>query len=109
MVAYLKRGRPRSSEREVFLRHARDHRPMRSPDIHYVIRRAHERGRVGSPWKGTHALRHTMASRMLRGGATLKQIADILGHRSIDTTAIYAKVDIERLAGVALPWPVERP
>lgn len=109
VVAYLKRGRPRSSERGVFLRHTLLHQPMRSADIQTVVRRAHERGRVGSPWKGTHALRHTVASRLLRGGASLKQIADILGHRSIDTTAIYAKVDLERLAGVALPWPERRP
>jgi integrase len=109
VVAYLKRGRPRSSERGVFLRHTLPHRPVCSADIQTVVRRAHERGRVGSPWKGTHVLRHTVASRLLRGGATLKQIADILGHRSIDTTAIYAKVDLERLAGVALPWPAVRP
>ena len=42
---------------------------------------------------------------MTRAGATLKEIADILGHRNLDTTAIYAKVDMERLAAVALPWP----
>lgn len=54
---------------------------------------------------GTHILRHTAASRLLRAGADLKQIADILGHRSIDTTAVYTKVDIDRLAAVAVQWP----
>lgn len=64
------------------------------------------RGHVGAGWTGAHALRHTAATRLLRAGASLKEIAEILGHRSIDTTAIYAKVDdVERLAGVALPWP----
>lgn len=54
---------------------------------------------------GTHILRHTAASRLLRAGVDLKRIADILGHRSIDTTATYAKVDVGRLTAVALPWP----
>jgi len=49
-----------------------------------------------------------VATRLLRGGATLKEIADILGHRSIDTTAIYAKVDLARLTRVGLPWPDAR-
>jgi integrase/recombinase XerD len=54
---------------------------------------------------GAHILRHTFASRMLRAGASLKQIADLLGRRSIDTTAIYAKVALKSLSRVALPWP----
>jgi site-specific recombinase XerD len=49
-----------------------------------------------------------LATRLLRAGATLKEIADILGHRSIDTTAVYAKVDLARLARVSLPWPEVR-
>jgi site-specific recombinase XerD len=60
---------------------------------------------VKAAGKGTHALRHTLATRLLRAGANLKEIADILGHRSIDTTAIYAKVDLARLSTVGLPWP----
>jgi integrase/recombinase XerD len=54
---------------------------------------------------GTHILRHTAASRLLRAGADLKRIADILGHRSIDSTAIYTKIDEDRLAAVTMPWP----
>jgi len=109
IVAYLKKGRPRSTRRAIFLRRRPPHEAMLSRDIQAVIRIAHERGRVGSPYKGTHVLRHTAATRMLRGGASLKQISDVLGHASIDTTAIYAKVDLDRLAGVALPWPEVRP
>jgi site-specific recombinase XerD len=56
-------------------------------------------------WTGTHVLRHTAATRLHRAGADLKRVADILGHRSIDTTVIYTKVDFDRLAQVALPWP----
>jgi site-specific recombinase XerD len=53
---------------------------------------------------GTHVLRHTAATRMLRAGVSMKEIADVLGHRSIDTTTIYTKVDLDALAAVALPW-----
>jgi len=53
---------------------------------------------------GAHMLRHTAASRMVNGGACLKEVADVLGHRSLQTTGIYAKLDLDALAGVALPW-----
>jgi site-specific recombinase XerD len=54
---------------------------------------------------GTHVIRHSVASSLLQSGASIKQIADLLGHRSIDTTSIYAKVDIHALSSVAMPWP----
>jgi site-specific recombinase XerD len=54
---------------------------------------------------GTHVLRHTAATRLHRRGANFKGIADLLGHRCLDTTAIYAKVDLLGLSAVALPWP----
>jgi site-specific recombinase XerD len=82
--------------------------PISAGAVARAIRRAHERGHVGADFKGAHALRHTAATGLLRAGASLKEVADILGHRSIDTTVIYAKVDLERLAGVALPWPEVR-
>ena len=50
-------------------------------------------------------LRHTLAKRLLDGGGTLKEVADMLRHRALDTSLIYAKVDIPRLSAVALPWP----
>ena len=53
---------------------------------------------------GAHMLRHTAASRMVNGGASFKEVADVLGHRSLQTTGIYAKLDLDALAGVALPW-----
>lgn len=109
LVAYLKRGRPQSPHRRLFLRHtAPVGKPIGAGAVARAIWRAHQRGHVGAGWTGAHALRHTAATRLLRAGASLKEIADILGHRSINTTAIYAKVDLERLAGVALPWPQVR-
>ena len=53
----------------------------------------------------TCVLRHTVASRMVRRGSSLKEVADFLGHRCLDTTAIYAKLDLPALREVALPWP----
>jgi len=106
VVAYLKHGRPQGRHRRLFLRHRPPvGEPISSGAVGAVIRRAHERGQVKAAGKGTHALRHTLATRLLRAGANLKEIADILGHRSIDTTAIYAKVDLARLSTVGLPWP----
>jgi site-specific recombinase XerD len=54
---------------------------------------------------GPHALRHTAAAAMVSGGASFKAVADVLGHKSISTTLIYAKLDLKALAQVALPWP----
>jgi integrase/recombinase XerD len=106
MQAYLRRGRPACATQSLFVRH---HAPIGksiSPISisNMVVRLA---GRVGLRDRigGAHVLRHSMASRMLGAGASLKQVADLLGHQSIDTTAIYAKVDLGALSQVALPWP----
>jgi site-specific recombinase XerD len=61
--------------------------------------------RCGLPYIRVHILRHTLASRLLNTGGTLKDVADVLRHRELDTTMIYAKVDMSRLAAVAMPWP----
>jgi site-specific recombinase XerD len=54
---------------------------------------------------GAHVLRHTVATQMVRRGAAFKEVADVLGHVDLQTTAIYAKLDVDTLARVALPWP----
>lgn len=106
IAAYLRRGRPTTDERSVFVLHAppigaRMHRRT----VSTVMYRAFKRAQLAPPSKGAHVLRHTAATLMVQGGATLKEVADILGHRSLDTTVIYTKVDLPRLAEVALPWP----
>jgi integrase/recombinase XerD len=73
-----------------------------------AVRLAFTRARLTFAFKGAHVLRHTAATRMVRGGASLKQVADVLRHRSLETAAIYAKVDLAALAEVALPWPEVR-
>lgn len=107
IVAYLRRGRP-STSRQIFLRV----RPpvghgVTSCIVRNVMLRAAARAGMGALITGTRILRHTAATRMLRHGASLKDIADVLRHRSLDTTAIYTKVDLPRLATIAAPWPQE--
>ena len=110
IIAYLRRGRPLTAQRCIFVRHGVPvGAPLSSSAVRQAVRRGFKRARIDLACKGSHVLRHTAASRMLRGGATLKQLADVLRHRSIDTTAIYAKVDLPRLTEVALPWPEVRP
>ena len=67
-----------------------------------MIMRYAPRAGLADRIRSAHVIRHSLASRLINRGATLKQIADLLGHRSIDTTTIYAKVDLSSLAGVAL-------
>jgi integrase/recombinase XerD len=104
IAAYLREERPQTLNRAVFVRHVA---PYDKPIEKSVVRRAVLDGyrRCGWSRTGVHILRHTVASRLLRAGAPMKDIADILRHRSLDTSAIYAKVDLNRLAAVALPWP----
>ena len=103
IAAYLRRGRPRRPEREVFLR---VHAPIRglAPDgVSEVVRAASERAGLGS--FGSHRLRHTAGTQMLRAGASLPEVAQVLRHRTIAATAIYAKVDHLALRELAAPWP----
>jgi integrase len=103
---YLRRGRPATRDRHVFVRHrVLGGTPVNTAVIQTAMRRAYARVPGCELWAGTHALRHTAATRLYCRGARLKEVADLLGHRSLDTTAVYTKVDLPRLAAVALPWP----
>jgi integrase/recombinase XerD len=107
IAAYLRRGRPKRSTRQLFLCVRPLGRGITSRTVRNVVRYAARRAGLGAIVTGTRILRHTAATRMLRHGASIKEIADILRHRSLDTTAIYTKVDVPRLATVAAPWPLE--
>jgi integrase/recombinase XerD len=103
-VDYLRIERPRTTNRAVFVRHVAPYDvPIRSGVVRRAVREAYQR--CGSSHSRVHILRHSMASRLLRQGAPLKEIADLLRHRSLDTSMIYTKVDLRRLEAVALPWP----
>jgi integrase len=101
---YLRFERPQTTSRRVFVRRVA---PVDEPVAAGVVRRA-VRGayrRAGLPHTRVHILRHTLASRLLNTGGTLKEVADVLRHRELDTSLIYAKVDFGRLGAVAMPWP----
>jgi site-specific recombinase XerD len=101
---YLKYERPPTSNRAVFVRNIAPRDQPVGPDlIRKSIRQAYER--AGLPYTRSHLLRHTMASRLLESGSSLKEVADVLRHRSLNTTLVYAKLDSRNLATVALPWP----
>jgi integrase/recombinase XerD len=103
---YLRNARPPTTNRCVFLR---GRAPISSfhgsQAIAYVVRHGLARAGIDSPRKGAHQFRHTLASEMLRQGASLSEIGELLRHRSPQTTAIYAKVDLASLRALALPWP----
>jgi site-specific recombinase XerD len=106
LVHYLRHGRPRCSTRRVFVR-------MRAPRCGFagsaaicdVVRRALARAGLDPAFKGAHLLRHSLATRMLRSGASLQEIGEVLRHCHPDTTQIYAKVDLNALRALAPPWP----
>jgi site-specific recombinase XerD len=102
LAAHLRTTRPRSTR--VF-------EPLRPPfsaqrvRLHVLNSLKYLFGLAGISGHGTHSLRHTAAATMVSGGASFKAVADVLGHKSISTTLIYAKLDLKALAQVALPWP----
>jgi integrase/recombinase XerD len=111
MVDYLQHGRPRSDSEAVFVR---SRAPFRAFANHCAVsaiaKQAMRRAGVACPSGGAaHVLRHSVATAMLRQGASLQDIAVVLRHRSIETTQIYAKVDVTALQRIAQPWPEVRP
>lgn len=104
LVGYLRRARPVSAEgRAVFVRVKAPHRALSAAGISQVVIAAGDRAGLGRV--NAHRLRHTTATELLRSGAPLVEIGQLLRHRSPQTTAIYAKVDRERLRALARPWP----
>ncbi len=104
VAGYLKRGRPVSDRREVFLRAKAPFEPIASGTVASTVRRACRR--AGVPEVGAHRLRHTAACDMVAAHVPLPQIAQVLRHSSLQSTAIYARVDLDRLRCLAQPWPL---
>jgi integrase/recombinase XerD len=106
IVDYLQHGRPKATSRRVFLRYKAPFRGFRdSTAIAGIVRYAIERAGVKAPTHGAHQFRHALATQMLHHGGSLKEIGELLGHRSIQATTIYAKVDVDALRTLALRWP----
>ena len=107
LVKYLQHGRPPTQCRALFVRHR--------PPVGQAMELTHVRGamrrafiRCGLGPSGTHILRHTWATWAHRRGASLKLVADVLGHKSLNTTTRYAHLNLEELRQAALPWPKSR-
>jgi site-specific recombinase XerD len=104
LADYLQHERPSTNHPAIFVwQMAGQDRPITSGAIQKMIKRAFRR--IGLPHSSAHALRHTVACRLVENGSSLKEVADLLRHRSLNTTLIYAKLDTPKLAAVALPWP----
>jgi len=104
LADYLQHERPATHHPALFVRcqGGRD-QPITSTAIQKVIKRACRR--IGLMHSSAHALRHTLACRLVENGSSLKEVADVLRHRSLNTTLIYAKLDTPQLSAVPLPWP----
>lgn len=103
IASYLRRGRPVSDRRELFLKGRAPLGPVAPGTVASTVRRACRR--AGIPEIGPHRLRHTAACEMVAAGVPLVQVAEVLRHHSLQTTAIYGRVDVERLRLLAAPWP----
>ena len=106
ITEYLRSGRPPTEKRNIFVCHLlHKGKPLSSSAVGVIIGRQFKRAGMSDPPKGAHILRHTVATHMVNSGISIKEIADFLGHRSLDSTVIYAKVNLTMLAEAALPWP----
>lgn len=105
ILTYLERGRPPYHDDHVFLRAIAPRGPLTRRAISNLIARAMRRAEVRAPSYGAHILRHSAATAIVRQGGSLDVIAAVLRHRSVETTVLYAKVDVALLHEVAQPWP----
>jgi site-specific recombinase XerD len=103
IAAWLQDGRPDCQSRFVFTRARAPHDGLHPSALTSVVHRAC--GRAGLPRVGGHRLRHTAATEMLRAGSSLRDVGQVLRHRSSEVTSIYAKVDRRALSAVVRPWP----
>lgn len=103
---YLRGSRPVCSYRQIFLFH-QPVRPLDSGAIGDVIKRALRKCDIKVPRPGAHLLRHTLASHLVQNGASLKEVADLLRHRHLNSAAVYAHVNVPQLRSAVQPWPKE--
>jgi len=103
LVAYLRHPRPATTDRSVFLRTTGPPLGLSAAGVWAAVRRACER--AGITVVGPHRLRHSAATAMLRAGASLEEVGEVLRHRSAQVVAVYAKVDFVALRPLAPSWP----
>lgn len=105
VLAYVRKERPRTDSGKVFLFSAAPVQPITADAISGIVYWAILRAGVKAPNRGCHLLRHSAATRWLRDGLAMKDIQTLLRHQSIETTRVYAKVDVAALREIAQPWP----
>jgi len=106
LLYYLENARPKSRYQEIFLTLKRPYKPLENSGVlSQIIRETMLKADIKSPVKGTHCFRHAFVSRMLEQGESFKHIADLIGHKHIQTTFIYTKIDFNSLSEVALELP----
>jgi integrase/recombinase XerD len=107
LFQYIRDGRPVTATRQIFLSLAPPYRPLAAGSVYNVVSRAFLHSGISSPHRGSHAIRHAWATRAFAQGQGLKTVADLMGHRSLESTRIYTKVDYTQLRSVGLGWPEE--
>lgn len=106
LAAYLLHARPRTTDRNVFLSHLPPVRPFsHSGTVSRIVRTRLQRAGIPIQKGGAHLLRHSLATRLVEQRRPIKEVADLLGHRHIDTTSVYVKVAVAQLSDIALPFP----
>jgi len=108
LADYIKHDRPSAASRALFITGRAPHRPFKDGQVlNTILRAAFDRTGVKppGPYVGSHVLRHSLATNLVRRGASLAEVGDILRHRARASTMIYAKLDIEGLRSIAQPWP----
>ncbi len=104
LAKYIRLERPQTEYREIFITSLTPRRPLRECGVGNFVKVFLSKLGLGGPGRGPHTFRHTVATLLVQNGAPLKDVADVLGHRSLQTTGIYIKLDEPSLRDVALPW-----
>jgi site-specific recombinase XerD len=108
IAGYLRHHRPPCTTRRLFVLSKAPHRGFaHATSLSTIVRRAINRAGLHVPFKGAHVLRHSLATGMLRSGASMDEVGEVLRHRAAPTTALYAKVDVQGLRSLAMPWPTK--
>ncbi len=109
LIRYLRQARPKTSHRELFLRTTAPRGPLQSTAVRELLARRIRRSGLPLPPCGTNVLRHSFAMRLLQQGVSFKAIGDAMGHRDIESTSVYIRLDVDALREVALPVPATVP
>jgi integrase/recombinase XerD len=109
LIDYLRNARPKSARRQLFLRVRAPLTPLQPASVHDVLEHRLRCSGLTLPPFGTHVLRHSFATRLMQQGVSIKAIGDTLGHRDIESTSVYLRLNVDELREVALPVPATPP